>query len=224
MSAFGSDGAAVSTGIKNGVWAKLKETDPLLITNHCKDHRLAFACRDSYKTVIVVKRLDDTLENLHKYYKYSCNHTKSLEHVQKALGEPVLKVKKAKHHRWLSHGQALRALVTSYRFADSDAIDNLALLDTSTMVEVPETYAVAELQELSAHFGIEDDILLNEWTSFCELIGDKCSQDGTIMACLKFLLNDKLGLTTLYPNIVHLLRTAVVLPLSTAETERVFPR
>ncbi|CAC5370278.1 unnamed protein product [Mytilus coruscus] len=296
---------------KNGVWTKLEESNPSLITNHCKDHRLALACRDSYKHVKVVKRLDNTLDNLNKYYKYSCNHTKSLENVQKALGEPVLKVKKAKHHRWLSHGQAVRAIVTSYRaiiidiesntisgdpvgngllknlkdpyilstlllladvlpqmttlslffqrrdihldecsidvtkmnkfnstvrdpfltelidnietrFVDTDAMDNLALLDTSMLEEVPETYAVSEIMELSSHFAIADDILLNEWISFCELIGDKSSHDRTIMACLKFLSNSNLGLIRLYPNMIHLLSTAAVLPLSTAEVERVF--
>ncbi|CAC5363253.1 unnamed protein product [Mytilus coruscus] len=89
MPAFGSDGAAVLSGRK-----MVYGQNPSLITNHCKDHRLALACRDSYKNAKVVKRLDDTLYNLHKYYKYSCNHTKSLENVQKALGEPVLKVKR----------------------------------------------------------------------------------------------------------------------------------
>jgi hypothetical protein len=43
------------------------------------------------------------------------------------------------------------------------------------------------------------------------------------MACLKLLLNGKLGLSALYPNnIIHLMNTAAVLPLSTAEVERVF--
>jgi hypothetical protein len=43
------------------------------------------------------------------------------------------------------------------------------------------------------------------------------------MACLKLLLNEKLGLSALYPNnIIHLMNTAAVLPLSTAEVERVF--
>ena len=43
------------------------------------------------------------------------------------------------------------------------------------------------------------------------------------MACLKLLLNEKLGLSALYPNnIIHLMSTAAVLPLSTAEVERVF--
>jgi hypothetical protein len=43
------------------------------------------------------------------------------------------------------------------------------------------------------------------------------------MACLKLLWNEKLGLSALYPNnIIHLMNTAAVLPLSTAEVERVF--
>jgi hypothetical protein len=43
------------------------------------------------------------------------------------------------------------------------------------------------------------------------------------MACHKLLLNEKLGLSALYPNnIIHLMNTAAVLPLSTAEVERVF--
>jgi hypothetical protein len=43
------------------------------------------------------------------------------------------------------------------------------------------------------------------------------------MACLKLLLNEKLGLSALYPNnIIHLMSTAAVLPLSRAEVERVF--
>ena len=43
------------------------------------------------------------------------------------------------------------------------------------------------------------------------------------MACLKLLLNEKLGLSALYPNnIIHLMNTAAVLPLSTAEVEGIF--
>ena len=47
--------------------------------------------------------------------------------------------------------------------------------------------------------------------------------ERSIMACLKLLLNEKLGLSALYPNnSIHLMCTAAVLPLSTAEVERVF--
>ena len=47
--------------------------------------------------------------------------------------------------------------------------------------------------------------------------------ERSIMACLKLLLNEKVGLSALYPNnSIHLMSTAAVLPLSTAEVERVF--
>lgn len=71
MSSFASDGASVLSGKKSGVWARLKEDNHSLITNHCKDHRLALACRDTYKSIKTMKKLDDMLDNLHKYYKYS---------------------------------------------------------------------------------------------------------------------------------------------------------
>jgi hypothetical protein len=46
---------------------------------------------------------------------------------------------------------------------------------------------------------------------------------GALLACLKLLLNEKLGLSALYPNnIIHLMNTAAVLPLSTAEVEGIF--
>lgn len=78
MSSFGSDGAAVLSGRKNGVWAKLKQENPSLIINRCKDHILALACRDSYKSVKTMNKLDKTLYNMHKYYTYSSVKTKSL--------------------------------------------------------------------------------------------------------------------------------------------------
>jgi hypothetical protein len=47
--------------------------------------------------------------------------------------------------------------------------------------------------------------------------------ERSIMACLKLLLNEKPGLSAMYPNnSIHLMSTAAVLPLSTAEVERVF--
>ena len=100
-------------------------------------------------------------------------------------------------------------------------MDNLALLDTSMLEEVPDTYALTEIQDIATHLLIDNEILINEWSSFIELIEDKECHERTIMACLKLLLNEKLGLSALYPNIIHLMSTAAVLPLSTAEVERV---
>lgn len=88
--------------------------------------------------------------------------------------------------------------------------------------EVPDTYALTEIQDIISHFLIDNDILINEWSSFIELIGYKERHERSIMACLKLLLNEKLGLSALYPNIIHLMSIAAVLPLSTAEVDGVF--
>ncbi|CAC5382317.1 unnamed protein product [Mytilus coruscus] len=151
--------------------------NPSLITNHCNDHRLALACRDSYKNAKVVKRLDDTLYNLHKYYKYSCNHTKSLENVQKALGEPVLKVKKAKHHRWLSHGQAVRAIVTSYRAINIDLESNTISGDpvSNGMVKSMVDKTISLLNKMKS---AQND---GPWQKTLSVIADECCIDVTKM-------------------------------------------
>jgi hypothetical protein len=43
-----------------------------------------------------------------------------------------------------------------------------------------------------------------------------------MLNCITLLLNDKFGLGELYPLILKLLSVAVVIPLSTAEVDRVF--
>ena len=120
LGSFASDGAAVMVGKETGVSTRLKEDNPQLISNHCRDHRLALACKDSFSKIPVVKKVDDFLENLYKYYKYSSNNSSSLAAVQNAFGDKQLKVKQAKHHRWLSHDQAVTAIVRSYRSLVTD--------------------------------------------------------------------------------------------------------
>lgn len=115
MTGFASDGAAVFLGKKTGVATRLKDINPSLITIHCRDHRLALATRDSFNSVPVMKKVDDTLEKLYKYYKYSCNHSASLKAVQIAFNQAPLTIKQAKHHRWLSHNQAVASIVRSYQ-------------------------------------------------------------------------------------------------------------
>ena len=52
MTGSGSDGAAVFIGKKSGVAQRLKIHNPSLITIHCKYHRLALTCKDSFKECV----------------------------------------------------------------------------------------------------------------------------------------------------------------------------
>lgn len=115
MAGFASDGAAVFIGKKTGVATQLKKDNPQLLTHHCRDHRLALACRDSFNNIPQMKKLDQILETLYKYYKYSCKNNESLKSVQKAFNQAPLSIKQAKHHRWLSHDQAVTSIVRSYK-------------------------------------------------------------------------------------------------------------
>ena len=115
MTGFTSDGAAVFLGKKNGVGKRLKDINPHMVTTHCKDHRLALACRDSYAKVPGMRKLDETLEHLHRFYKYSAKKIASLKEVQAAFNEVPLAIKQAKHHRWLSHEKAVTSIVRSYK-------------------------------------------------------------------------------------------------------------
>ncbi|XP_041369660.1 uncharacterized protein LOC121383633 [Gigantopelta aegis] len=134
MSALTSDGASVFKGAKLGVGARLRLLNSELIANHCKDHRLALAVRDSFKSLKAIHKVDECLEAVHKYYKYSCIHTESLRVVQEGFKDPPLKIKQAKHHRWLSHDQAVASIVRCYRSIVADLENHAA-----TKKDVPAT-------------------------------------------------------------------------------------
>ncbi|WAR09932.1 LOW QUALITY PROTEIN: hypothetical protein MAR_035008, partial [Mya arenaria] len=64
--------------------------------------------------------LDKTLENLYFYYKYSSARKASLHAIQEAFNEVPVAPKQAKHHRWLSHENAVKSVVRSYRCIVAD--------------------------------------------------------------------------------------------------------
>ena len=99
LSTLSADGASTFSGHKTGVGAQLRQVNPALIYYHCRDHRLALACKTSFAKVPMLARVDNTLEALNKYYKYSTVRHANLEKVQAAFAEPLLTMKEAKHHR-----------------------------------------------------------------------------------------------------------------------------
>lgn len=132
MTGFISDGAAVFLGKKSGIGHRLKNINPHMVTTHCKDHRLALACRDSYASVPEMKKLDKTMEHLYKYYKYSAKNTASLREVQAVFQEVPLAIKQVKHHWWMSRGKAVTvtSIIRSYRSLITD-------LESSTISRDP---------------------------------------------------------------------------------------
>ena len=127
MTGFASDGAAVFLG-KNGVPTQLKKQSLGLVNVHCKDHRLALACRYRFCFIPLFKKTDKMLEDTYRYYTNSSKKTTSVKDVQISFRDAPLAIKQAKHHRWLSHDKAVSSFVRSSR---SLVVD----LETSTVSE-----------------------------------------------------------------------------------------
>ena len=347
MTGFASDGAAVFTGAKTGVTTRLKAQIPGLVTVHCKDHRLALACRDSFKEVPLFKKTDKLLEDLYRYYKNSSVHTASLKEVQKSFEDAPINIKQAKHHRWLSHSQSVNSIVRSYRslvvdleshtvsgdpvgngilkqlkqpvnvnilllladvlphlatlslylqgndanlgtaaarvaktisilkkrktvdgnwlakaptlitdlgidspdddtttfqtarvrfidaivqnidrrFADTDVMEALAVLDLSSIPEIPSFYGMTEMETLATHFSMDVDELVCQWQGFTEIVSSTVPDDRTLPKVVKLFHGPEhrsKGLATSFPLVARLSAIAATVPVSTADVERVF--
>ena len=121
-----TDGAAVMIGKNNGVTAKLKELNPVIINVHCICHKLALACIDVNREIVYIKRVEDTLRQLWTYFENSpkrlavllktqINIKKcSLQLTKKSKQIVVKRMKKACSTRWLSFEKSVTALYQEY--------------------------------------------------------------------------------------------------------------
>lgn len=120
LTALGSDGASTFSGIKKGVAAQLKVDNQKIIFIHCRDHRLALANKDTFGAIPLLNKIDELLNDVYKYYKYSTVNNARLKQVQEAFEQKKLVIKQAKHHRWLSHNQAVSSIVRSFQCLITD--------------------------------------------------------------------------------------------------------
>ena len=111
LCAFGSDGAAVMTGRRNGVSVRLNSHSPHMIAVHCINHRLALAAANASDSIPYLKQFKSMFQSLFYFYKNSAVCTASLQTIQEVLNDPVIKCKQAKDVRWLSHENAIKAVV-----------------------------------------------------------------------------------------------------------------
>ena len=110
LCAFGSDGAAVMTGRRNGVSVRLKSHSPRMIAVHCINHCLTLVAANASDSIPYLKQFKSILQSLF-YYQNSAVRTASLQTIQEVLNNPVIKCKQAKDVRWLSHENAIKAVV-----------------------------------------------------------------------------------------------------------------
>ncbi len=110
ISSFGSDGANVMTGRKQGVATLLKRINNNIISIHCVAHRLALATSQASESITYLRRFKEILSSLFYFYHNSPVRQAGLTAIQTVLGDPVLRLKQAKDVRWLSHQAAIDAL------------------------------------------------------------------------------------------------------------------
>ena len=110
LRAFGSDGAAVMTGRLSGVAVRLKTHCPRMIAVHCVNHRLALAAAHASDSIPYLK-FKSILQSLFYFYQNSAVRMANLHSIQEILNDPVIKCKQAKDVRWLSHENAIKAII-----------------------------------------------------------------------------------------------------------------
>ena len=128
MKSFVSDRASVMTGIHNGVAARLKRVNNVMLNFHCICHRLALACSDSeneteYVTAYI-KEVEGILTQIRKFLEYSPKRLNNFTKFQTELHNITLagqtkeavanKVRKACRTRWLSLEQSVQSVYKSY--------------------------------------------------------------------------------------------------------------
>ena len=100
---FGSDGASVNLGKRNGVAALLTADVPFLVVVHCVAHRLERGILDAIKENARLKKLQEILIFLYKQYHYSPKALRELRTIAEALEEKVLKPVNLGGTRWLPY-------------------------------------------------------------------------------------------------------------------------
>ena len=118
LTSFGSDGCAVMTGAKNGVWGLLRNDSST--TNFkefwCGAHRVELAVVKSLQHFEEFNKLRETLQSLYKEYHYSPKALRELRELAEALEEKVSRPLNVLGARWLPHLEtALKILSSGFK-------------------------------------------------------------------------------------------------------------
>ena len=111
---FGSDGASIMTGCKNGVATQVKRGSPFCISIHCMAHRLNLASSQAADSVPYLKALQQVFTDLFRYFHQSSCRTGELAAIQAILELPEVKLKEVYEIRWIAFYSALEAVYKSW--------------------------------------------------------------------------------------------------------------
>ena len=167
LKSFVSDGASVMTGEHNGVAARLKRVNKVLLNFHCICHRLALACADTGDSIKYIVEVESLLKETWKFFENSPKRTSIFMKVQTELKDDALterakkivgkKIRKACRTRWLSLEQSVDSVFETYA----------ALLHTFQELK-KDALAVGLLKKMKT-------VVSNIWIGFCFCQSSFCS-------------------------------------------------
>ena len=105
--------ASVMVGIRAGVTTLMKKKNPFMISTHCIAHRLALASGQAADSITYVKKYQQYINTIYKYYHYSPKHWSKLKEMQAILQCAETKFKQTFHTRWLSFEGAVEAILVN---------------------------------------------------------------------------------------------------------------
>ena len=111
---FGSDGASVMTGKRNGAAALLRRPNPHMTNVHCIAHRIALCSSKAAENIPALKQHQQILTDLFYYFKLSSKRESALRGVRMILDDPILKIREMHSVRWLSYFEALTTVYRSF--------------------------------------------------------------------------------------------------------------
>ncbi|GES95219.1 zinc finger protein 862-like [Rhizophagus clarus] len=133
---FGSDGASVMLGKKNGVSTKLQTLNPFLTNCHYIAHRLNLAGKDAAKDVLYFEDYEVTLKELYAYFDSSHQRWQHLKMFQNLVkDDPQLSILCIVSTRWLSLSNTvsnLHQIIFSIIDALDDDANNNSSIDSIT--------------------------------------------------------------------------------------------
>ncbi|CAK6975890.1 zinc finger protein 862-like [Scomber scombrus] len=101
--AITTDGAAVMTGVNNGVVTKLRADRSYVLGIHCMAHRLELAFSDAVRKNVMAKKVEDLLSGLYTLYRKSGVKRASLKQHFRELHMKALMPARVGGTRWLPH-------------------------------------------------------------------------------------------------------------------------
>ena len=109
------------TGSRSGIATHIKRKNPFVFSMHCIAHciaqciahRLALASGQATHNVPYLKRYQQYINTINKYYHFSPKHSNTLEHIQAILDFAERKFQQVFHTRWLSFDGAVQAVLNN---------------------------------------------------------------------------------------------------------------